>query len=92
MVPRHKRLAPDAKNRPRDAVDATSGISGPLTPSRDPAEWRIRSAFAGVASLWHTRCITRVRSSSMQQLSTRLFWDKKVKIALLALATFIAMC
>jgi hypothetical protein len=28
----------------------------------------------------------------MHHLTTRLFWDKKVKIALLALATFIAMC
>lgn len=28
----------------------------------------------------------------MYQLTTRLFWDKKVRIALLALATFIAMC
>jgi hypothetical protein len=29
---------------------------------------------------------------AMHHLTTRLFWDKKVKIALLALATFIAMC
>lgn len=29
---------------------------------------------------------------AMHQMTTRLFWDKKVKIALLALATFIAMC
>jgi hypothetical protein len=28
----------------------------------------------------------------MHHLNTRLFWDKKVRIALLALATFIAMC
>jgi hypothetical protein len=28
----------------------------------------------------------------MQFLTTRFFWDKKVKIAVLALATFIAMC
>ena len=30
--------------------------------------------------------------SFMRVLGTTLFWDKKVKIALLALATFIAMC
>ena len=29
---------------------------------------------------------------SMAYLASRLFWDKKVKIALLALATFVAMC
>lgn len=29
---------------------------------------------------------------AMHHLTTRRFWDKKVKIALLALATFIAMC
>jgi hypothetical protein len=28
----------------------------------------------------------------MQYLYSQLFWDKKVRIALLALATFIAMC
>jgi len=28
----------------------------------------------------------------MQVLNSPLFWNKKVKIALLALATFIAMC
>jgi len=28
----------------------------------------------------------------MAYLSSRLFWDKKMKIALLALATFVAMC
>jgi len=28
----------------------------------------------------------------MRILSSPLFWNKKVKIALLALATFIAMC
>lgn len=29
---------------------------------------------------------------TMRYLNNRLFWDKKVKIALLTLATFIAMC
>jgi hypothetical protein len=31
-------------------------------------------------------------SRTMLHLTTTLFWEKKVKIALLALATFIAMC
>jgi hypothetical protein len=30
--------------------------------------------------------------SPMNYLNNPLFWDKKLKIALLALATFIAMC
>ena len=28
----------------------------------------------------------------MAVLTSRLFWDKKIKIAILALATFIALC
>lgn len=32
------------------------------------------------------------RVAHMQHFTTTLFWHKKVKIALLALATFIAMC
>ena len=32
------------------------------------------------------------QEQAMAYLSSRLFWDKKVKIAILALATFIAMC
>jgi hypothetical protein len=28
----------------------------------------------------------------MQALANPLFWDKKIKIAVLALATFMAMC
>jgi hypothetical protein len=29
---------------------------------------------------------------AMHHLTNRLFWHKKIRIALLALATFIAMC
>jgi hypothetical protein len=31
-------------------------------------------------------------ATPMTYLYSRLFWDKKVKIAVLALATFVAMC
>jgi hypothetical protein len=30
--------------------------------------------------------------SSMAVLTSHLFWDKKIRIAILALATFIALC
>jgi hypothetical protein len=46
-----------------------------------------RAAGSGIPVVRHRAGVQR-----MQQLSNRLFWDKKVKIALLALATFIAMC
>jgi hypothetical protein len=45
---------------------------------------------SGPAGTWVV--LPQVRSQQMQYLNSRLFWDKKVKIALLALATFIAMC
>ncbi|MGA2584900.1 MAG: hypothetical protein ABSG31_16630 [Tepidisphaeraceae bacterium] len=32
------------------------------------------------------------RKTMMLSLTNPLFWDKKIKIAILALATFIAMC
>ncbi len=33
-----------------------------------------------------------IRTSPLFALSYRLMWDKKLKIAILTLATFVAMC
>ena len=60
--------------------------------------WKIRSEMglqSPETSVFPVKCpLARVllNLSSMQYLNSRLFWDKKVRIALLALATFIAMC
>src|SRR5262249_18268502 len=38
---------------------------------------------------WHEGCF---RTADMAYLHSRRFWDKKMRIAILALATFLALC
>ncbi|HSZ55506.1 MAG TPA: hypothetical protein VK797_07600 [Tepidisphaeraceae bacterium] len=50
------------------------------------------AASAGYRPLAYPLISSSSRVAHMQHFTTTLFWHKKVKIALLALATFIAMC
>jgi len=54
-----------------------------------PLVWRSqRPRHAGCYSLGRQL----MEMCMMAVLTSRLFWDKKIKIAILALATFIALC
>jgi len=79
VVARHHPVYPDPGHRLKKP--ANHGLLAAAKACHNPAP------------RWHEACCRRFRSiPAMRILSSRLFWDKKVKIAILALATFIAMC
>jgi len=57
-----------------------------------PGNWAASALIDDAGALGHLGMPLVLSELLMQYLNSRLFWDKKVKIALLALATFIAMC
>jgi hypothetical protein len=44
------------------------------------------------AGRWHTGCYLPPRSPTMTALTNPLFWNMKIKITILTLATFAALC
>jgi hypothetical protein len=83
----------DARSELGRCVCATSGITGRWGLSPGPRFLADNLGFEETGTPWHRGCyIPGPGDSSMHHLQNKLFWDKKVKIALLALATFIAMC
>lgn len=56
---------------------------------------RLVDPFAQIVSARHEGCIiaaVEVHLHMLQSLISRPFWDNKIKIAILALATYMAMC
>ena len=58
--------------------------------SRHGEAWRPAEATAGFGTPVDIAAAQEL--TQMRLLNSRAFWDKKVKIAILTLATFIAMC
>jgi hypothetical protein len=42
--------------------------------------------------VWHGRCYKRAGGTTMAVLVQQAYWDKKIRIAILTLATFAALC
>lgn len=76
---RHKRT------RPRQSTDPDFSWN-----------WRLRSLCFAPPNSWHDRCVPRGIdegfTTMIATLYNPLFWDKKLRIALLTLATFAALC
>lgn len=62
---------------------------------RFSCETHIGEARVGVSRTWHETCFYR-RETHMTTINSYLhnplFWDKKLRIAILTIATFMALC
>ena len=65
-----------------------AGLIGQFRPKTSHRHRRLRRDL-----LWHARCfVPGMPVNALIQLNQRLYWNKKMRIALLALATYLALC
>lgn len=64
-----------------------------ITHSRKIPSGALELGFVYSQLAWHVGCSPMGKEIEvMATLTSRLFWDKKIRIAILTFATFLAMC